>query len=244
MTVQLEDVAISYTIGDFRETGFKEYIIQKLRGKYQAAEFWAVDGVSFQLEKGDFLGILGKNGAGKTTLLKSIAGIIRPTRGTITLNGKVAALLALGVGFDPDLTVKENVFLRAALLGFSREFAYTAYEDIIRFAELEEFEYRPLRQLSSGMNARLAFSVACLVSPEILILDEVLAVGDGAFKEKSEAKMKEIINSGATTIFVSHSVGQMRNLCNKALWLEKGKQMTFGEAGEVIDMYEAFLKKK
>ena len=244
MTVKLEDVVISYTIGDFRESGFKEYFLQRIRGQYSPVEFRAVDGVSFELEKGDFLGIVGKNGAGKTTLLKSIAGIIRPNEGKVTLNGKVAALLALGVGFDPDLTVKENIFLRSALLGFSREFAYTAYEDILRFAELEEFEHRPLRQLSSGMNARLAFSVACLVNPEILILDEVLAVGDGSFREKSEAKMKEIISSGATTIFVSHSTSQMRSLCNKALWLERGKQMAFGDAGEVIGMYEEFLKGK
>ena len=244
MTVKLENVAISYIIGDFRDIGIKDFVIQKLRGEYTSRAFWAVDGVSFELQHGDFCGIVGTNGAGKSTLLKAISGIMQPTKGRIAINGAIAALLELGTGFDGDLTVKENTFLRGALMGYTREFMREAYPEIIGFAELEEFEARPFRQLSSGMKARLAFSIACLVKPEILILDEVLSVGDGAFGKKSEAKMQEIIRSGATTLYVSHSALQMRKMCNKALWLNKGKQMAFGNSEEVIDEYEAFLKGK
>ena len=242
MTIKLENVGISYLVGDFKNIGFKDYVIQKIKRQYIAKEFWAVDDVSFKLGKGDFLGIIGNNGAGKSTLLKSIAGIMPPTRGKINVTGKVAALLELGTGFDGDMTVRENTFLRGALMGYTREFMRDTYPDIIAFAELEEFQDRPFRQLSSGMKARLAFSIACLVKPEILILDEVLSVGDGSFRTKSEARMREIISGGATTLFVSHSLEQMRNLCNKVLWLEKGKQMAFGEADLVLDMYEKFLK--
>ena len=244
MTVQLKDVAISYAVGDFRDIGFKDFVIQKLKGQYTVKKFWAVDGVSFELEKGDFLGIVGANGAGKSTLLKTISGIMQPTRGKVDVEGKIAALLELGTGFDGEMTVRENTFLRGALMGYTRSFMHNAYQDIIRFAELEEFENRPFRQLSSGMRARLAFSIACLVEPDILILDEVLSVGDGAFRLKSEAKMQDIISSGAITLFVSHSTGQVRKLCNKVLWLERGKQMAFGEAEKVINEYEEFLKMK
>jgi ABC-2 type transport system ATP-binding protein len=167
---------------------------------------------------------------------------MRPTRGKLNVQSQVTALLELGSGFDGEMTVKENTFLRGALLGHTRAFMNEMYSEIIGFAELEEFQDRPFRQLSSGMRARLAFSIACLIRPEILILDEVLSVGDGAFKKKSEARMKEIIGGGATTLFVSHSVAQTKALCNKVLWLEKGKQMAFGESEEVCNEYEAFLK--
>lgn len=244
MTLKLENVAIRYVIGDFRNIGLKDFVIQKLKGQYIAKEFWAVNGVSFELNQGDFLGIVGSNGAGKSTLLKAVSGIMQPTKGSVYVDGNIAALLELGTGFDGEMTVKENTFLRGALMGYTREFMHETYQEIISFAELEEFQDRPFRQLSSGMKSRLAFSIACLVKPDILILDEVLSVGDGAFREKSEAKMKEIIADGATTLFVSHSTSQMRKLCNKILWLDKGKQVAFGEANKVIDDYEVFLKKK
>lgn len=244
MAVELKDVAIRYIVGDVRHIGFKDYVIQKLKGQYKVKEFWAVDGVSFKLEKGDFLGIIGKNGAGKSTLLKAVSGIIRPTRGSLKVQGSIAALLELGSGFDGEMTVKENTFLRGALLGHTREFMNEMYEEIINFAELKEFQDRPFRQLSSGMKSRLAFSIACLVQPDILILDEVLSVGDGSFKKKSEAKMREVIGQGAATLFVSHSLEQTKKLCNKVLWLDKGRQMAFGDAKEVCAMYEAFLKIK
>jgi len=243
ITVKLDDVAVRYIVGDFRDIGFKDYLIQRIKKQYVAKEFWAVDGVSFRLEKGDFLGIVGTNGAGKSTLLKTISGIMQPTRGSLAIEGNIAALLELGTGFDGEMTVKENTFLRGALMGYTRSFMHEAYASIIDFAGLEEFENRPFRQLSSGMKSRLAFSIACLVNPDILILDEVLSVGDGAFREKSETKMQEIIMGGATTLFVSHSSQQMKKLCNKVLWMHRGKQMAFGDAAEVIENYEAFLKK-
>ena len=241
MKIQLDNIGIRYMVGDFRHLGLKDVVMQKIKGKYKATEFWAVEGVSFELNKGDFLGIIGNNGAGKTTLLKAVSGIMKPSRGRLVVEGTVAALLALGTGFDGDLTVRENAFLRGALMGYTREFMKQTYPEIIAFAELEDYQDWPFRQLSSGMSARLAFSIACLVRPEILILDEVLAVGDGSFRGKSEARMNEIIAGGAATLFVSHSTGQVKNLCNKALWLHKGKQMAFGAAADVCGMYENFL---
>jgi len=244
MTVKLSNVGIRYMVGDFRDIGFKDYVIQKFKGQHSLKEFWAVDNVTLELNEGDFLGIVGNNGAGKSTLLKAISGIMQPSRGHIAVNGVVATLLELGTGFDGDMTVRENTFLRGALMGYTRNFMRETYPEIIDFAELQEFQDRPFRQLSSGMRARLAFSIACLVKPEILILDEVLSVGDGGFREKSESRMKKIIESGATTLFVSHSLEQIRKLSNKVLWLNKGKQMAFGETKEVLDLYEAFLKKR
>lgn len=244
MVVKLHNVSVRYITGDFKEIGIKEYIIRRLQGKYNIREFWAVDNVSFSLEKGDLCGIIGSNGAGKSTLLKVITGIMVPTKGHANVNGNIAALLELASGFDGDLTVKENTYLRGAMLGYTRAFMNAMYEKIIAFAELQEFQDRPFKQLSSGMKSRLAFSIACLVNPEILILDEVLSVGDGAFRKKSEAKMMEIIHSGVTTILVSHSLDQIRRMCNKVLWLDKGKQIAFGETKELCDRYEEFLAKK
>lgn len=244
MIVKLRNVSVRYITGDFKEIGIKEYIVRRLQGKYDIREFWAVDDVSFALEKGDLCGIIGSNGAGKSTLLKVITGIMVPTKGHVNVNGNIAALLELASGFDGDLTVKENTYLRGAMLGYTRAFMNEMYEKIIAFAELEEFQDRPFKQLSSGMKSRLAFSIACLVNPEILILDEVLSVGDGAFRKKSEAKMMEIIHSGVTTILVSHSLDQIRRMCNKVLWLDKGKQIAFGETRELCDRYEEFLAKK
>jgi len=243
MTVHLEDIGIRYIIGDFRNIGFKDFVMQKLRNEYKAKEFWAVENISLTLKRGDFLGIVGNNGAGKSTLLKAIAGIMQPSKGKLIVEGTVGALLELGTGFDGEMTVRENTFLRGALMGYSRNFMQEMYPKIIEFAELEDFQERPFRQLSSGMRSRLAFSIACLVKPDILILDEVLSVGDGAFKEKSEIRMKKIIDDGATTIFVSHSLSQVKKLCNKILWLDKGKQMAFGETNEVISLYEKFINK-
>jgi len=242
MSIKLSNVGVRYMVGDFKNLGLKDVVLQKIKKQYHAKEFWAVEDVSFEIEQGDFLGIVGNNGAGKSTLLKTIAGIMQPSKGTIKAEGNIAALLELGAGFDGDLTVKENTYLRGALMGYSKNFMIQTYPDIIKFSELEEFEDRPFRQLSSGMKSRLAFSIACLVEPEILILDEVLSVGDGSFRVKSEERMKKIINDGATTLYVSHSMIQMKTLCNKVLWLNKGKQMAFGNANTVLEKYEEFLK--
>ena len=242
--IKAKGVSIRYITGDFKDIGLKEYIMRRLTGRYKVNEFWADKDVSFELERGDMLGIVGTNGAGKSTLLKAISGIMVPTQGHIEVNGTVAALLELSSGFDGDLTVRENTYLRGALLGYTRKFMDEMYEQIIAFAELEDFQDRPFKQLSSGMKSRLAFSIACLVDPDILILDEVLSVGDGAFRKKSGDKMKEILARGVTGILVSHSIAQVREMCSKVLWLDHGKQMAFGETKEICDQYEAFLQRK
>lgn len=243
--LQVKNVSIKYITGDFKSIGLKEYVVRRLKGNYTIKEFWANRNITFNLNEGDMLGIIGTNGAGKSTLLKAVSGIMRPSEGSITRHGTIAALLELGSGFDGDLTVKENAYLRGAMLGYTRRFMDETYEQIIDFAELKEFEDRPFKQLSSGMKSRLAFSIASLVKPDILILDEVLSVGDGAFRKKSEAKMKEIINGGATTILVSHSLNQVRSMCSKILWLNKGRQITFGsDVQKICDDYQSFLDGK
>lgn len=243
--LECRDVSIRYIVGDFKSIGLKEWITRRLTGNYRAKEFWADRHVSFALNRGDMLGIIGTNGAGKSTLLKAISGVMEPSEGRVVRKGKVTALLELASGFDPELNVKENAYLRGAMLGYTRKFMDETYEQIVEFAELKEFEDRPFRQLSSGMKSRLAFAIASLVKPEILILDEVLSVGDGAFRAKSEAKMREIIKGGATTILVSHSIKQIRQLCNKILWLHKGKQVEFGDdVNGICDRYEEFLNRK
>lgn len=240
--LRLHDVSIRYVTGDFKDIGLKEYVLRRLKNSYHVTEFWADRHISFSMDKGDMLGIIGTNGAGKSTLLKVISGIMEPTEGWIERNGEISALLELGSGFDPELTVKENAYLRGAMLGYTREFMDRTYQQILDFSELREFEHHPFKQLSSGMKSRLAFSIASLVKPDILILDEVLAVGDGAFKRKSEQKMREIMSQGAATILVSHSIGQVRQMCNKVLWLHKGRQVAFGsDVQGVCDRYEAFL---
>ena len=243
--LELKDVSIRYMTGDFKDIGLKEYVMRRIRKNYRVKEFWADRDISFALQKGDMLGIIGANGAGKSTLLKAISGIMEPTRGWVHREGTIAALLELGSGFDGDLTVRENTYLRGAMLGYTRRFMDETYGQIIEFAELKEFEDRPFKQLSSGMKSRLAFSIASLVEPDILILDEVLSVGDGAFRKKSEAKMKEIISGGATTILVSHSLNQIRQMCSKILWLDKGRQVEFGsDVSGICDRYAEFLEKK
>ncbi|MCQ2390818.1 MAG: ABC transporter ATP-binding protein [Kiritimatiellae bacterium] len=241
--LECRDVSIRYMVGDFKNIGLKEWVVRRLTGRYQVKEFWADRRVSFTLNRGDMLGIIGTNGAGKSTILKAISGIMEPTEGRVIRRGTVSALLELASGFDGDLNVRENAYLRGAMLGYTRKFMDETYDQIVDFAELREFEDRSFKQLSSGMKSRLAFAIASLVKPEILILDEVLSVGDGAFRAKSEAKMREIISGGATTILVSHSLGQVRAMCNKILWLHKGEQKAFGnDVAGICDAYEKFLK--
>ena len=239
--LEVKNVSIRYMTGDFKDIGLKEYLMRRAKSNSRVREFWADRDITFSLEKGDMLGIIGTNGAGKSTLLKAVSGIMEPTKGYVKRQGTIAALLELASGFDGDLTVRENTYLRGAMLGYTRKFMDETYRQIIEFAELADFQDRPFKQLSSGMKSRLAFSIASLVQPDILILDEVLSVGDGAFRKKSEAKMREIIQGGATTILVSHSVQQVRELCNKVLWLEKGEQVACGETGILCDLYQRFL---
>ena len=242
--LNVENVSIRYMTGDFKDIGLKEYVMRRLKKNYQVTEFWADKNITFSLEQGDMLGIIGTNGAGKSTLLKAISGIMEPTEGKVERKGTIAALLELASGFDGDLTVRENTYLRGAMLGYTRKFMDEMYGEIITFSGLAEFQDRPFKHLSSGMKSRLAFSIASLVNPDILILDEVLSVGDGAFKKKSEAKMKEIIAGGATTILVSHSLEQVREMCNTVLWLDKGKQVAFGGTREICDEYQEFLNRR
>ena len=243
--LEARNVSIRYITGDFKDIGLKEYVMRRLTGNYHVTEFWADKDVSFTLEHGEMLGIIGSNGAGKSTLLKAGSGIMVPTEGWIRREGTIAALLELASGFDGELTVKENAYLRGAMLGYTRKFMDGKYDEIIDFAELKDFEDRPFKQLSSGMKSRLAFSIACLVKPDILILDEVLSVGDGAFRKKSEAKMREVISGGATTILVSHSLEQVRKMCTKVLWLHKGRQIDFGtDVSGICDRYQDFLDGK
>ena len=243
--IKANNVSIRYITGDFKDIGLKEYVMRKMKGNYKVTEFWADRHVTFELEKGDMLGIIGTNGAGKSTLLKAVSGIMIPTEGRMEINGSVAALLELTSGFDGELTVRENTYLRGAMLGYTRRFMDEMYDSIIEFAELQNFQDRPFKQLSSGMKSRLAFSIACLVSPDIIILDEVLSVGDGAFRKKSGNKMKEILSNGVTGILVSHSVAQVREMCNKILWLDHGKQIAFTDEKDMyLDAYEEFLLTK
>lgn len=243
--IKANGVSIRYITGDFKDIGLKEFVVRRLQGRYEVKEFWADRNVSFALEKGDMLGIIGSNGAGKSTLLKAVSGIMVPTEGNMEINGSIAALLELASGFDGELTVRENTYLRGAMLGYTRQFMDEKYDEIIAFAELQEFQERMFKQLSSGMKSRLAFSIACLVNPDILILDEVLSVGDGAFRKKSGDKMKQILSSGVTGILVSHSLGQVRELCNKILWLDHGQQIAFTDEVQLYcDAYEEFLQTK
>ncbi len=240
--VSVQNESLRYITGDIKDIGIKDFVIKKIRKTYCIEEFWANRDISFSIEQGDMLGIIGKNGAGKSTLLKAVSGVLEPTAGSVKVRGKIAALLELTAGFDGRLTVRENTYLRGALLGYTEKYMDQMYDEIISFAELEEFQDRDFNQLSSGMKSRLAFSIACLVDPDVLILDEVLSVGDGNFREKSENKMREILSRGVTGLFVSHSIAQVRNLCSKVLWLDRGKQIIFSTDVEMVcNAYEEFL---
>lgn len=243
--IECNHVSVKYITGDLKAIGLKEFVLRKLTNNYHVKEFWADKDITFTLDKGDMLGIIGTNGAGKSTLLKAITGILLPGEGSVRVDGKIAALLELSSGFDGEMTVKENAYLRGAMLGYSRKFMDEKYDEIIRFAELEEFQDYAFKQLSSGMKSRLAFSIACLVDPDILILDEVLSVGDGAFRKKSGDRMKMILAGGITGLLVSHSIEQVRELCNKILWIDHGNQVAFSDDVDLYcDAYSEFLQVK
>ena len=241
--LEVKNVSIRYMTGDFKDIGLKEYVMRKLKGDYHVREFWADRDITFSLERGEMLGIIGTNGAGKSTLLKAVAGIMEPTKGKVKRQGSIAALLELASGFDGDLTVRENIYLRGAMLGYTREFVNEEYEHIIEFSELQEFEDVAYKKLSSGMKSKLAFSLASRVNPDILVLDEVLSVGDIGFRKKSENRMREMMSGGTTTILVSHSMGQIREMCTQVVWLEKGEMRGIGDTKQMCDEYEKYMKK-
>ena len=201
-------------------------------------EFWALKDVSFEVKRGDSLGLIGLNGSGKSTMLKTIAGVLKPTKGKVTVGGNIAPLIELGAGFDMDLTARENVFLNGALLGYNRAQMEAQYDDIVEFSELGEFMDVPVKNFSSGMVSRLAFAIATIGIPDILIVDEVLSVGDFRFQEKCEARIQNMKDQGTTILFVSHSIEQVKKICNKAVWLEHGVLKMFGDAQEICGIYE------
>ena len=237
--IEVSDVSMRFRMNSDRIMSLKEFVTTALRGKLRYQEFTALEHVSFTVKKGETLGLIGRNGAGKSTMLKVISGILKPTEGRVTCHGNVVPMLELGSGFDMDLTGKENIFLNGAILGYSEEFLKAKYDEIVAFSELGQFIGAPIRNYSSGMLARLAFSIATVVQPEILIVDEILAVGDAQFQEKSKKRMLELMGGGTTVLFVSHSIEQIREMCSKAIWLEQGKVRVVGDAKELCDAYGA-----
>lgn len=235
--IEVRDVSMRFRMANDRISSIKEYAIARLRGKLKYNEFEALKHVSFDVKRGEVMGLIGHNGAGKSTLLKVISGILKPTEGSVIVRGNIAPMLELGSGFDFDMTGRENIFLNGAILGYSEEFLKSKYEEIVAFSEIGPFIDMPLRNYSSGMVARLAFSVATVVVPEVLIVDEVLAVGDAEFQEKSRKRMMELMSGGTTVLFVSHSMDQIRQMCNRVVWLEGGHVTGFGETQEVCDSY-------
>ncbi len=235
--IEVKDVSMCFRMANDRISSIKEYAIAKLRGKLQYNEFEALKHVSFDVKRGEVVGLIGHNGAGKSTMLKVISGILKPTEGSVHVAGNVAPMLELGSGFDFDMTGRENIFLNGAILGYSKRFLESKFDEIVEFSEIGRFIDMPLRNYSSGMVARLAFSVATVIVPEVLIVDEVLSVGDAAFQEKSLARMMELMSGGTTVLFVSHSLDQIRRLCSRVVWLEHGTVMRIGPSDEVCDAY-------
>ncbi|MEN4010845.1 MAG: ABC transporter ATP-binding protein [Chloroflexota bacterium] len=241
--VDLQDVTVRYRVPRERFRTFKEFAIRRVQGRAQFEDLLALDGVSLQVRRGEVFGLIGANGAGKTTLLRLVARVMRPTRGRVIVRGRVAPLLAMGAGFHAELTGRENVFLNGTLLGYTRWQIEERMEWIVDFAELREFIDAPLRTYSSGMMARLGFAVATAAMPEVLIVDEVLSVGDIAFQEKSAARIREFREAGATILLVSHSMAMVKKMCSRAAWLSRGQVMELGEAASVVSAFESFMKK-
>ena len=234
----VDNVSMKFNLSKEKVDSLKDYIIKSIKKEIKYNEFWALQNVSFTVEKGDRVGILGLNGAGKSTLLKVIAGVFKPTEGSVTKHGKMVPLLELGAVFDQQYTGKENIYLYGAMLGYSKEFIDEKYDEIVKFSELKDFIDVPIKNYSSGMKSRLGFSIATVVSPKILILDEVLSVGDAKFRKKSEKKVLSMFDSGVTVLFVSHSLAQVQRICNKAMILEKGKLIAYGDIDTISKQYE------
>ena len=242
--IEVNHVSMLFRLNRERVDNAKEYFIRFITRKLNYTEFWALKDVSFKVEKGDRVGIMGFNGAGKSTLLKTIAGVLKPTMGNVKVAGTIAPMLELGAGFDPNYSGAENIYLYGATMGFSRKFIDEKYNDIVEFSELKDFINAPLKSYSSGMKSRLGFALATAVKPDVLILDEVLSVGDAAFKEKSEQRILDMMEDGVTVLYVSHSTDRIRKLCNKAIILTKGQVVASGEVNEICDMYTEMVNSK
>ncbi len=236
--IEVKDVSMKFNLSKEKVDSLKEFVIKFLKRELKYNEFWALKNVSFDVKKGDRVGVLGLNGAGKSTLLKVIAGVFKPTEGQVIRHGRIVPLLELGAGFDSQYTGRENIFLYGSVLGYSKDFVKSRFDEIVEFAELGEFIDVPLKNYSSGMKSRLGFSIATLIDPDILILDEVLSVGDAKFKKKSEKKIMGMFDSGVTVLFVSHSIAQVKRLCNKAIILDHGKLIASGDIEDIAPIYE------
>ena len=235
--IEVSDVTMRFRMNNDRIMSLKEFVTTAIRGKLNYNEFTALSHVTFEVKKGETLGLIGRNGAGKSTLLKVISGILKPTEGSVAVHGNVVPMLELGSGFDFDLTGRENIFLNGAILGYDEDFLKEKYNEIVDFSELGQFIDVPIRNYSSGMLARLAFSVAAIVKPEILIVDEILSVGDAEFQEKSHRRMMELMSGGTTVLFVSHNIKQIEEMCSKVIWLEQGQVKMEGKTKDVCKEY-------
>ena len=239
--IEVDNVSMKFNLSREKVDSLKDYIFKTIKREIQYNEFWALKNVSFSVEKGDRVGILGLNGAGKSTLLKVISGVFKPTEGHVDKHGKMVPLLELGAGFDPQYTGKENIYLYGAMLGYTKKFIDSKYDEIVEFSELQKFMDVPVKNYSSGMKSRLGFSIATVVEPKILILDEVLSVGDAKFRKKSEKKIMSMFDSGVTVLFVSHSLEQVQRLCNKVMILEKGKLIAYGDIDPISEQYSKMI---
>lgn len=242
VAVDVNHVTMRYNISSQKVDNLKEYFIKFVKKEILYNEFLALSDVTFQINKGDRLGILGLNGAGKSTLLKVIAGVQKPSEGSVTVNGRIVPLLELGAGFDKDYTGAENIFLYGTVLGYSKEFIREKYDEIVEFSELGKFINVPVKNYSSGMKSRLGFAIATIVQPDVLILDEVLAVGDAKFRKKCEAKIQSMFDSGVTVLFVSHSLPQVQRICNKGIILDHGKLIAYGDIDQIATVYKEKTK--
>lgn len=238
--IKVDHVSMKFRMANDKVLSLKEYVVAMLKRKLVYKEFQALNDISFSVEKGEVMGIIGKNGAGKSTLLKIIAGVLKPSSGKVTVNGNVVPMLELGSGFDLELSGRENIYLNGAILGYSKEFLDKKYDEILKFSELQQFIEMPIRNYSSGMLMRLAFSIATVVQPEILIVDEILAVGDEGFQNKSKERMLELMGGGTTVLFVSHSLEQIRQMCDRVVWIENHRVKMIDEVNAVCDEYEKY----
>ena len=240
--IKVNNVSMEFNMASDRTLYFKEYILKIVKNEIKYKRFRAIDNVSFEVEKGMNVGLVGHNGAGKSTLLKLISGILKPTTGDIAVTGNIVPMLELGSGFDMDMTGEENIFLNGAVLGYSEEYLKSKYREIVDFSDLGDFIYVPIRNYSSGMLMRLAFSIATVVEPEILIVDEILSVGDAYFQEKSRKRMEELMSGGTTVLYVSHNIEQLMQICQKTIWLDHGRLVMYGDSVEVCNAYINSIK--
>ena len=237
--IDLKNVGMKFNLGIEKDNSLKMTFIRLFdkKKRIKKSEFWALKNITFHVYPGDVVGLIGLNGAGKSTLLKVVSGVMKPTEGTIEVNGDISPMIELGAGFDQDLTARENIYLNGAILGYSKEFIDEKFDEIVEFSELKDFLDVPIKNFSSGMVAKLAFSISTIVNPEILIVDEILSVGDIKFQKKSKNKMMSLIKGGTTVLFVSHSIDTIKEICNKVVWLEKGRIVDMGDTEEICDKY-------